>query len=110
MTKPREDHIRDQQSVGNIDRLIHEPARLLIMSCLYIVESGDFTFLMNQTGLTHGNLSSHMSKLEAAGYIEIEKEFLDRKPHTMLQLTDRGREAFDDYRKRMTDIFEDLPG
>jgi DNA-binding MarR family transcriptional regulator len=110
MTKPHEDYIRDQQSVGNIDRLIHEPARLLIISCLYVVESDDFTFLMNQTGLTHGNLSSHMSKLEAAGYIEVEKEFVDRKPHTMLQLTARGREAFDKYRKRMADIFEDLPG
>lgn len=108
--EPDDNRLRGNHPVGNIDRLIHEPARLLIMACLYIVDSGDFTFLMNQTGLTHGNLSSHMSKLEAVGYIEVEKEFVDRRPHTMLRLTDRGRGAFDEYRKRMADIFDDLPG
>jgi DNA-binding transcriptional ArsR family regulator len=70
----------DHQPIAEIDRLIHEPARLMIMAYLYVVESADFIFLMHHTGLTHGNLSSHMSKLEAAGYIEIVKEFVDRKP------------------------------
>lgn len=99
----------DHQPIAEIDRLIHEPARLMIMAYLYVVESADFLFLMRQTGLTHGNLSSHMSKLEAAGYIEIVKEFVDRKPHTMLQLTDKGRTAFQKYRQSMMQVFDDLP-
>jgi len=98
-----------RQALGNLDRLVHEPARLMIMACLYVVESCDFTFLSNQTGLTHGNLSSHMSKLETAGYIEIEKEFVDRKPHTMLRLTEDGRSAFREYRRLIEGVFEDLP-
>ena len=84
----------DLQPLADIDRIIHEPARLMILALLYVVESGDFTFLMRQTGLTWGNLSSHMSKLEAAGYIEVEKEFVNKKPRTMLRLTDKGRGCF----------------
>ena len=97
------------QPIAEIDRVIHEPARLMIMAYLYVVESADFLFLMHQTGLTHGNLSSHMSKLEAAGYIEIVKEFVDRKPHTMLKLTKEGRTAFQAYRKSMMQVLDDLP-
>ncbi len=94
--------------VSSIDKLIHEPARLLIMSHLYVVESADFLFLMRQTGLTFGNLSSHMSRLEEAGYIDVEKEFVERKPHTVLHLTPEGRKAFDDYRKNMSQVFSGL--
>lgn len=93
-------------SIPKIDKLIHEPARLMIMANLYVVESADFLFLRRQTGLTFGNLSSHMSKLEAAGYIEVEKEFVDKKPHTRLRLTDRGRTAFRAYQQRMKRLFE----
>jgi DNA-binding transcriptional ArsR family regulator len=96
------------QPLADIDRMIHEPARLMILSLLYVVESGDFTFLMRQTGLTWGNLSSHMSKLEAAGYIEVEKEFVGRKPRTMLRLTDEGRTAFREYVQSMKQVFDDL--
>ena len=92
-----------------IDRIIHEPARLLITAHLYVVESADYVFLMQNTGLTWGNLSSHLSKLEDAGYVEITKEFVQKKPHTMVQLTDPGREAFDAYRRQMKSLFEDLP-
>jgi DNA-binding transcriptional ArsR family regulator len=99
----------DLQSLTDIDRIIHEPARLMILALLYVVESGDFTFLMRQTGLTWGNLSSHLSKLEAAGYIAVEKEFVGKKPHTMLFLTDEGRAAFRDYRQRMKQVLDDLP-
>jgi DNA-binding MarR family transcriptional regulator len=99
----------DLKPIANIDRLIHEPARLMILSLLYVVESGDFTFLMRQTGLTWGNLSSHMSKLEAAGYIEVEKEFVNKKPRTMLRLTDEGRAAFREYVQSMKQVFDDLP-
>ena len=92
-----------------IDRIIHEPARLLITAHLYVVESADYVFLMQNTGLTWGNLSSHMSKLEEVGYVEITKEFVQKKPHTMVQLTSEGRTAFDAYRRQMKALFEDLP-
>jgi len=97
------------KSLAGIDRVIHEPARLMVMALLYIVESGDFAFLMSETGLTWGNLSSHMTKLEAAGYIAIEKEFKGRKPYTMLQLTDHGRQAFRAYRHDMKQLLDPLP-
>jgi DNA-binding MarR family transcriptional regulator len=97
------------QSIGNIDRLIHEPARLMVLALLYVVESADFTFLMSQTGLTWGNLSSHLSKLEEAGYVAVEKEFKGKKPHTMLHLTEEGREAFREYRRSMKQVLDDLP-
>ena len=91
-----------------IDRLIHEPGRLIIMAHLYVIESADFLFLKRQTGMTWGNLSAHLSKLEAVGYIDVEKEFLDKKPHTVLHLTDKGRTAFHTYRQSMKQIFEDF--
>jgi DNA-binding MarR family transcriptional regulator len=94
-------------ALNDIDRLIHEPARLMIMAYLYVVDSADFLFLVRQTGLTLGNLSSHMSRLEAAGYIQVEKTFKGKKPHTMLRLTDEGRGAFRKYRQRMEQVFGD---
>ncbi len=100
----------DGGRLPEIDKLIHEPARLSIMSTLFVVESGDFLFMMRQTGLTFGNLSSHLSKLEAAGYVRIVKEFKGKKPHTTLFLTKEGRDAFQAYRKSMTQMLENLPG
>ena len=96
-------------TIPKIDKLIHEPARLTIMAHLYIVESADFLFLQRQTGLTWGNLSSHIGKLEAAGYVKVTKEFIDRKPHTALKLTGEGRTAFKEYRQNMRQVFENLP-
>jgi DNA-binding MarR family transcriptional regulator len=96
-------------AIQNIDKIIHEPARLLIMAHLFVVESADFLFLQRQTGLTWGNISSHLRKLENAGYVAVEKEFIDKKPHTTLKLTDKGRKAFQEYRKNMKQVFEDLP-
>jgi len=102
-------NIRDEIPIPNsIDKLIHEPARLNIMTRLYVVESADFLFMMRQTGLTFGNLSAHMSKLEAAGYIEIIKEFVGKKPHTMLRLTKKGRIAFEEYKKKMKQFFDEM--
>jgi len=91
-------------SLEDIDRLVHEPARLLIMVHLYVVESADFTFLMNQTGLTWGNLSSHITKLEEAEYVTIEKKFVGKKPQSIASLTAAGREAFDVYRQEMQNL------
>jgi DNA-binding MarR family transcriptional regulator len=99
-----------RKPTAGIDRLIHEPARYLIMAYLYVVESADFLFLERQTGLTRGNLSSHLSKLENAGYVRILKEFIDKKPHTMLALTESGRKALDGYRKAIQAMVTDLPG
>lgn len=96
------------QHLTEIDRVIHEPARLLILAYLSVVESADFLFLMNQTNLTRGNLSSHLSKLEAAGYIEIKKEFVEKIPRTLLALTDKGRNAFHEYRRNMQQVLDGL--
>ena len=99
----------DLRTISGVDRLVHEPARLMVLALLYVVESADFTFLMSQTGLTWGNLSSHLSKLEEAGYVEVQKEFKGKKPHTMLHLTEEGREAFREYRRSMKQVLDDLP-
>ncbi len=93
-----------------VDRLIHEPARYMIMAYLYVVDSADFVFLQRQTGLTWGNLSSHLDKLVAAGYLEMKKEFLGKKPHTMLNLSDHGRRALENYRIKMQQVLGTLPG
>lgn len=99
----------DHELFAGIDKLIHEPARLMLMSFLYVVASADFLFIMNETGLTRGNLSSHMSKLENAGYIAVEKEFVGKRPRTMLRITDAGRAAFRAYREIMTQVINNLP-
>ena len=106
----REVEKADVLSLADIDRLVHEPARLAVMSLLYVVNSANFTFLMNQTGLTWGNLSAHISKLEEAGYLEVEKTFKGKRPNTTLKLTSHGRQAFRDYAKRMKQIFQDFNG
>jgi DNA-binding MarR family transcriptional regulator len=80
----------------------------MIMSYLYVVESADFVFLRNQTGLTDGNLSSHLSKLESTGYVNIEKKFKGKKPQTILKLSKNGREAFELYRKKMEQVLSGL--
>ena len=99
----------DKDSPLEIDKIIHEPARLQIMTQLYVVDEADFIYIMSQTGLTWGNLSSHMSKLEDAGYIEVKKEFQEKKPHTILSITPSGRKAFERYRKTLDKVFKDLP-
>ena len=91
--------------LSDVDRLIHEPARYNIMALLYVVSRADFLFVQNQTGLTPGNLSAHVSKLESAQYVNVTKEFVGKIPRTVLKLTDTGRLAFDDYRTRMKELF-----
>ena len=99
----------DLAGFAEIDRLVHEPARLMLMAVLYVIDSADFTFLMNQTGMTWGNLSAHMSKLEDAGYLEVEKTFKGKRPNTMLRLTPQGRSAFQAYRQKMRQVLDNLP-
>lgn len=98
----------DLQPLSEIDKLIHEPARLMILATLHAVESADFLFVERQTGLTRGNLSSHMGKLETAGYIEIKKEFVDKIPRTLLRITDEGRSALLDYTNNMKQLLNNL--
>lgn len=83
------------------DRLVHEPARLVLMANLSVVDEADFVFLSKQTGLTAGNISSHMARLEEAGYVEIAKEFVGKKPRTVYRLTSSGRDAFEKHRARL---------
>jgi len=97
---------KNLQPLAEIDRVIHEPARLLLVATLSVVESADFLFLMNQTKLTRGNLSSHLSKLQAAGYVEIKKEFVEKIPRTLLRLTEEGRNAFVEYRQKMQRVLD----
>ncbi len=87
--------------LADVDRTVHEPARLMILGALSLTGRTDFVTLLRQTGLTRGNLSSHMTRLEEAGYIEVEKRFVERIPQTLLRLTESGREAFEEYRRRM---------
>jgi len=91
----------DLRSVTELDRLIHEPARLLIVSILSAAASADFLFLQRETGLTKGNLSAHLSKLEAAGYVKIEKTFKGKLPLTVCRLTPTGQKALTQYRLQM---------
>jgi DNA-binding transcriptional ArsR family regulator len=85
-------------TIEKIDRVIHEPARLVIMTILNAVEYADFLYLLGETGLTKGNLSVHLSKLEEEGYVEIEKTYRGKIPMTICRLTDAGRSAFGRYR------------
>ena len=99
----------NREAFTQIDKLVHEPARLMIMSYLYVTDSVDAVFLIRQTGLTWGNLSAHLSRLESAGYIEIKKEFIGKKPHTMISLAEGGRSAFEAYRANMKQVLKDVP-
>lgn len=87
-------HVR---RIADLDRLIHEPARLMITATLYLVSEADFLYLQTQTELTKGNLSSHLAKLEEAGYVEIEKSYRGKIPMTVCRLAKKGRASFRAY-------------
>ena len=89
------------RQVAELDRLVHEPARLSILTLLFMLDSADFLYLQHETGLTRGNLSSHLSKLEEAGYIHIEKTYRGKVPLTLCSLTEKGKDAFELYRKQL---------
>jgi DNA-binding transcriptional ArsR family regulator len=73
---------RELKDLTDVDRLIHEPARLTIVAILSVAERADFLFLLHETGLTKGNLSAHLVRLEQAGYVEIEKTYRGKVPYT----------------------------
>jgi DNA-binding MarR family transcriptional regulator len=91
----------DLQALATLDRVVHEPARLMIMTVLYAVPEADFLYLQRECGLTQGNLSSHLAKLEEAKYVTIHKTFKGKYPLTICSLTKNGREAFEDYVRKM---------
>ena len=99
----------DFRAMAGVNRVIHEPARLIIVTILYTVESADFLYLLRETGLTKGNLGSHLSKLEEAGYVEIEKTYRGKVPQTICRLTEAGRTAFREYRERVKRAIDSMP-
>lgn len=89
------------QRLSEVDRVIHEPARLMIVALLAAVKEADFRYLHTTTGLTKGNLSVHLSKLEEAGYVAIEKTFKGKYTLTLCRLTEKGHEALASYKRAM---------
>lgn len=85
----------------DLDRVIHEPARLMLVALLAGVREADFLWLLRESSLTKGNLSSHLARLEAAGYVEVQKTFKGKIPLTVIRLTRAGKAAFDGYKKKM---------
>ncbi len=90
--------------LASVDKLIHEPARLAAIAILDAVKSADFLYLQRATGLTKGNLSVHLQKLEEAGLIEIQKSFQDKYPRTLCKLTMKGKEQFGKYKNQMQSV------
>jgi DNA-binding transcriptional ArsR family regulator len=101
--EPKTDFEEIQQAL-DLDRVIHEPARLVILAVLVKVEWTDFNFLLTATGLSKGNLSKQTAKLEEVGYIEIEKYFKGKVPATRYRITATGKSALTDYWRCMNEL------
>ncbi len=93
-------------SLAGVDRTIHEPSRSTILAVLSVVESADFLYLLRETGLTKGNLSVHLTRLEEAGYICIEKTYRGKIPLTLCRMTEKGKKAFKEYRDQLKAFVE----
>ena len=89
------------RSIAELDRVIHEPGRLMVAALLFAVDRSDFLYLLHETGMNKGTLSSHLSKLEEAGYVEVSKTYRGKVPQTLLRLTAAGRKAFEQYRRKL---------
>ncbi|HXH50822.1 MAG TPA: transcriptional regulator [Terriglobia bacterium] len=89
------------KSISMLDRVIHEPGRLMIVALLSGIEEADFLYLLHETGLNKGTLSSHLARLEEAGYVEITKTYRGKVPQTILKLTREGHKAFRRYREML---------
>lgn len=86
------------KKIGELDRVIHEPARLMLVALLASVEEADFLYLLRETGMSKGNLSSHLAKLEMARYVEVTKTYRGKIQMTLCRLTAEGHAAFEQYR------------
>jgi DNA-binding MarR family transcriptional regulator len=102
------DNPLDPREISELDKLIHSPTRLKILLVLMSVEEADFTFISNTADLTRGNLSANLSKLEEAGYVRIEKKFIDRVPKTIISITTDGERALENYSNRLGPILDAL--
>jgi DNA-binding MarR family transcriptional regulator len=89
------------QTIAELDRVIHEPGRLMVVALLFAVDRSDFIYLQHETGMNKGTLSSHLSRLEEAGYVEVETTYRGKMPQTLLRLTAAGRKAFEQYRPQL---------
>ena len=89
------------RTIAALDRVIHEPGRLMVAALLFAVEQADFLYLHHETGMNKGTLSGHISRLEEAGYVEVEKTYRGKVPQTLLRLTGAGRKAFEQYRRKL---------
>ena len=83
--------------INGLDRVVHEPARLAILTVLSACDEADFAFLLSVTGLTNGNLSTHLSRLEESQLVGIRKQFVGKKPQTVAFLTERGRKQIEEH-------------
>ena len=92
------------QTLAEIDRMIHEPGRLMIVALLSAVDQADFLYLQHETGLNKGTLSSHISRLEEVDYVHVEKTYRGKVPLTLLRLTKVGRRSFERYRKSLREV------
>ena len=98
----------DPREISDLDRVIHSPTRLKILLVLMSVEEADFTFISNTAELTRGNLSANLSKLEEAGYVQIEKKFIERVPKTIVSITESGEKALERYSNLLGPILDTL--
>ena len=89
------------RAISELDRVIHEPGRLMLVAILSAVKRSDFLYLQQETEMNKGTLSSHLSRLEEAGYVEISKTFRGKTPQTLIELTPAGRKAFERYRRQV---------
>ena len=92
------------EQLAELDRLVHEPARLAILTALAACKAADFLYLQRLTGLTKGNLSSHLAKLEDAELVIVEKEFVGKIPNTRISITKGGRSAVERHWKRLSQL------
>ena len=94
------------RAIAGLDRVIHEPGRMMIVALLAAVEECDFLYLLRETELNKGNLSSHLAKLEEAGYVQIEKTFKGKLPLTVCRLTSAGQKALKSYRQQLQNFMD----
>ncbi len=100
---------RDDLDVPEVDATIHELARLRLLTILSVLNRADFTFLLRQTGMSRGNLSVQMTRLADAGYVKVDKSFVDKRPRTVYSLLAKGRKALVEYRRTMEKVLSKLP-
>jgi DNA-binding MarR family transcriptional regulator len=94
------------QTIAGLDKVIHQPARLMIVVLLYAVDQVDFPHLQDETGLNKGTLSSHLFRLKEEKYVKVLKTYRGNVPQTLVTLTRAGRKAFQQYRRKIKQAIE----